>query len=74
MHEAVVELRRFSFPPDAVQRVPHHAAVFGPTRWTNLYFPSKLLLWGDLVGGELRSIFGPGVRDIPVSTRKWLGS
>jgi hypothetical protein len=73
MHEKGVELRRFSFPPDAVQRVPHHAAVFGPTRWTNLYFPSKLLLWGDLVGGELRSIFGPGVRDIPVSTRKWLG-
>ena len=68
-----VELKRFSFPPDEERRVPHHAAVFGPTRWTNLYFPAKLLLWGDLVGGELRPIFGPGVLDIPVSTRQRLG-
>lgn len=68
-----VELRRFSYPPDEERRVPHHAAVFGPTRWTNLYFPAKFLLWGDLVGGELRSIFGPGVLDIPVSTRQRFG-
>jgi len=73
MYQKEVELRRFSYPPDAVQRAPHHAAVFGPTRWTNLYFPAKFLLWGDLVGGKLHAIFGPGVHDRRVSTRQWLG-
>ena len=41
----------------------HHAALFGPTRWTNLYF------WGDLIGGKLSKRFGKGIYDIEVRTR-----
>lgn len=48
--------------------IPHHAAVFGPTRWSNLYFPCRFLIFGDLIGGPLREVFGLGIRDIPVST------
>jgi hypothetical protein len=65
-------LRRFSFPfdmedPDGF-RIAHHAAVFAPTRWTNLYFPSDGFLHGDLIGGPLSGVFGGGIRDVPVST------
>lgn len=49
-------------------RVPHHAAVFGPTRWTNLYFPSSAIIFGDIIAGPLRNVFGPGVKDVPVET------
>ena len=66
-------LRRFSYPADQVQRTPHHAAVFGPTRWTNLYFPNRLLLWGDLIGGPLRHLLGAGIKDVPVQTKLWRG-
>ncbi|MEY2926689.1 MAG: hypothetical protein RL367_1166 [Pseudomonadota bacterium] len=31
----------------------HQAALFGLTRWTNLYYPAKWLLFGDVVGGPL---------------------
>ena len=41
-------------------------ALFAPTRWTNLYFPVKHIFHGDLVGGPLAHLFGPGVRDVPV--------
>jgi hypothetical protein len=67
-HEGAV-LKRFSYPPTQAARVPHHAAVFAPTRWTNLYFPCKALVRGDLVGGPLQPIFGAGIHDIPVTTR-----
>jgi hypothetical protein len=46
----------------------HHAAMFGLTRWTNLYFPRVQLFWGDAVGGPLKDIFGRYIKDIPVST------
>src|ERR1043166_1536801 len=46
----------------------HHGAVFGLTRWTNLFFPRDNLFWGDEVGGPLRADFGDGVRDVPVFT------
>jgi hypothetical protein len=62
------DIRRFSYPADESERVPHHAAVFAPTRWTNIYFPNRLLIRGDLIGGPLRSIFGAGVKDIAVHT------
>lgn len=68
-----VILRKFSYPPAERHRVPNHAAVFGPTRWTNLYFPSRFIVWGDLIGGKLRPIFGPGVLDTVVSTGRWFG-
>jgi hypothetical protein len=47
-------------------RVLHHAAPFAVTRWYNLYVPTKLGLLGDLVGGPLRPVFGPGILDVPV--------
>jgi hypothetical protein len=46
----------------------HHAAVFGLTRWTNLYFPMVQMFWGDAIGGPLKDIFGRYVKDVPVST------
>lgn len=48
--------------------VPHHAAPFAPTRWTNLYFPAHGLLRGDPIGGPLAPLFGAGIRDVPVET------
>lgn len=66
---------RFSFPAEARKgfRTPHHAAVFGPTRWTNLYFPNRLLVYGDLIGGPLRDAFGEGICDLAVTTRQRRG-
>lgn len=46
----------------------HHAALFAVTRWTNLFFPARFMLKGDVVGGPVAPAFGPGVVDIPVST------
>jgi hypothetical protein len=71
-HEHAI-LRRFSYPPAAAARVPHHAAVFGPTRWTNLFFPCRAIVWGDLIGGPVQSVLGRGIRDIAVRTRLWWG-
>jgi hypothetical protein len=48
----------------------HHAALFGLTRWTNLYFPLSQLFWGDAIGGPLAPVFGSHIRDIKVSTHK----
>ena len=53
--------------------VLHHAAPFAVTRWTNLYFPAALGLFGDIVGGPLREYFGRGIKDIPVTTSLWHG-
>jgi hypothetical protein len=46
----------------------HHAALFGMTRWTNLFFPMNQLFWGDAIGGPLNGIWGPCVKDVEVST------
>lgn len=46
----------------------HHGAVFGLTRWTNLFFPRTEILWGDAIGGECASVFGPALVDVPVRT------
>jgi hypothetical protein len=71
------QVRRFSYELESGKkhryRVPHHAAVFAPTRWTNLYFPSRAIVWGDIVGGPLNGVMGEGIRDVRVSTRKHLG-
>ncbi len=56
-----------------VLRAPHHAAGFAVTRWTNLYFGSHLIVWGDLIGGPLRAVFGAGIRDLEVRTSARLG-
>lgn len=46
------------------------AAVFGVVAWTNLYFPSRMLLWGDIIGGPLQPLFLDGVRDLGVKPGK----
>lgn len=62
-------LTRFSYEvKNSKGRVPHHAALFAATRWTNLYFPCRFILRGDVVGGPLAHLFGWGVRDVPVTT------
>jgi len=63
---------RFSFDPRDKEGkkigayLPHHAAVFALTRWTNLYFPVKKFFWGDFIAGPLRDVLGSGIRDVPV--------
>jgi len=55
--------------------VLNHAALFAATVWTNLYFPCRAILWGDVVGGPVAPVFSGGVRDILVRTarrRGWL--
>lgn len=55
-------------------RMPHHAALFAYTRWTNLFSDEKAILTGDLISGPLGDVFGldgpmgvvRGVRDIGV--------
>ncbi len=49
-------------------RTLHHGAVFGPTRWTNLYAPARRILWGDVIGGPVAPVFGQGVLDREVAT------
>ncbi|MEP3276783.1 MAG: hypothetical protein ABJN26_22975 [Stappiaceae bacterium] len=53
--------------------IPHHGAVFAPVRWTNLYMPSRYLLFGDLISGPVAPVFGHGIRDVAVETRKKSG-
>lgn len=64
-----LEKGKFSYPSDHTSRTLHHAAVFGPTRWTNLYFPSRMTIFGDIVGGPLQPAFGWGIHDCAVKTR-----
>ncbi len=55
-------------------RIPHHAALFGYTRWTNIYSQEKAIVTGDLISGPVHDVFGldgsksvvGGVRDIAV--------
>jgi hypothetical protein len=51
----------------------HHAAPFAPTRWTNLYVPAGLGLFGDFVGGPVGPWLGPGIKDVAVRTGRWKG-
>lgn len=54
--------------------VPHHAALFGYTRWTNIYSPASNIAWGDLISGPVADHFDikhkgetlKGIRDIAV--------
>ena len=49
-------------------RAIHHAGCFAVTRWTNLYFPSWFVLYGDFLGGPISDLFGRGIRDVEVTT------
>ena len=50
-------------------RVPDHAAVFALTTWTNLYFPCRAFLHGDVIAGPVVPKFGKGVTDRAVTTQ-----
>ncbi|MFX8270320.1 hypothetical protein ABTL25_19470, partial [Acinetobacter baumannii] len=41
------------FNPNKQQRQVHNGALFGLTRWTNIYFPIEQIFWGDAIGGPL---------------------
>jgi len=69
-----LDQERISYPSRRARRKPHYAAVFGPTRWTNLFFPSRWLIFGDLIGGPVGGgLFGEGIKDVPVETTRRLG-
>lgn len=51
------------------QKEVHHGALFGLTRWTNIYFPLSQIFWGDAIGGAVAPIFGSHIVDVPVETR-----
>jgi hypothetical protein len=54
--------------PNTHLRSFHHGGQFALTRWTNLYFPTKQLLWGDAIGGQVSPLFGENVSDLAVYT------
>jgi hypothetical protein len=39
-------------------RVPHHAALFAYTRWSNIYSPNSAIAWGDIISGPLAGAMG----------------
>jgi len=38
-----------------IPRVPHHAALFAYTKWTNIWSKHAWIFWGDIVSGPLGS-------------------
>ena len=64
------DVQSFSYvgSPPATHVIPHHAALFSAVRWTNIFAAPHLVVWGDIVGGPVAPLFGPGVRDIALST------
>lgn len=55
------------------RRVLYEGAPFSVVRWTNLWFPARGSFFGDWFGGPLAPLFGPGIRDVPL-TGNTLGS
>lgn len=55
---------RFSYPLARAARIPHFAAVFAPVVWTNIYFPSVAIVFGDLISGPVAPRLGRGIRDV----------
>ncbi|MGL4728247.1 MAG: hypothetical protein ACRCWO_05795 [Bosea sp. (in: a-proteobacteria)] len=50
-----------------------HAAIFAATRWTNIYFPVRRVVFGDVIGGPAAHLFGAGILDVPVGTTHLYG-
>ncbi|MEO1747667.1 MAG: hypothetical protein AAFR27_03445, partial [Pseudomonadota bacterium] len=66
----------FTYKPGraAQKRIPHHASLFAFTRWTNLYSPRKLFLWGDIVSGPVGKHFGVPIESgEPAKTARFSG-
>jgi hypothetical protein len=71
--EQVQGQRRITYRtgPDGEKRwQTHHGAVFAAVKWTNIYFPYDGKLEGDMVGGPVHRLFGPGVEDVPVRSSR----
>jgi hypothetical protein len=56
------------YNPKTRKNEVHHGALFGLTRWTNIFFPISEIFWGDAIGGEVAPIFGSHIVDVPVAT------
>jgi hypothetical protein len=69
-HDRMTFDRSYRQPVTGVSQtfvVFHHAAPFAVTRWTNLYFTTRLFgLAGDIIGGPIGPKLGPWVRDVPL--------
>jgi hypothetical protein len=84
-YDGNTRLRHFTYRPWSVAeigedgdpgapRMPHHAALFAYTRWTNIHSPARFVLWGDLISGPVGDVFGletgdgvlRGVKDVAV--------
>ena len=70
---AIAYLPNRPFTGSFAMRTLHHAAPFGPTRWTNIYDPHRFIVFGDIVSGPCAREFGPGVKDMPVKVKGRLG-
>ncbi|WP_429923191.1 hypothetical protein ACQY1H_00875 [Agrobacterium vitis] len=60
-YDATTKQRHLSYRLGAgvdAPRIPHHAALFAFTRWTNIYSPHKAILWGDIISGPVGRQFG----------------
>jgi hypothetical protein len=58
----------FRMPGSGPRELLGSQAPFAVTRWTNLWFPViRGGLRGDWFGGELRPLFGAGIRDVLIS-------
>lgn len=58
---------RFFSWNDGGVRILHEAAPFAVVRWTNMWFPAVFGFFGDWFGGPLAPLYGPGVRDVPIT-------
>lgn len=56
--------RLIAFPFDANQWQLHHATPFAAVRWTNIYDPARLVIFGDQMSGPVAPEFGAGVIDV----------
>lgn len=48
--------------------VPEDDCPFACTRWVNIYFDNKYVVYGDPIGGPLQKYFGKGIKDIKIES------
>ena len=48
----------------------HHAAAFAAARWTNIFDPNSLILFGDIISGSLTENFGQGIEEYQVEIQR----
>ena len=66
--EEIYYSRRYTLDDGTIRQalVPTSFTPFICVRWTNIFFPHRRMIMGDLIGGPLKQVFGPGIRDIEV--------